>query len=47
MASKIKSKPPKQSEMTPDLPSDDLQLLSENNPPENNPGEMGLGGLRM
>lgn len=38
MASKIKSKPPKQSEMTPDLPSDDLQLLSENNPPENNPG---------
>ncbi|XP_052597447.1 X-linked lymphocyte-regulated protein 3A-like [Peromyscus californicus insignis] len=38
MAPKIKGKPPKQPEVTPDLPSDDLQQLCENNPPENNPG---------
>ncbi|XP_051034234.1 synaptonemal complex protein 3-like [Phodopus roborovskii] len=38
MAPKIKRKPPKQSKVTPDPPSDDSQELRENNPPENNPG---------
>ncbi|XP_028640345.1 synaptonemal complex protein 3-like, partial [Grammomys surdaster] len=31
MASKIKGRPPKQPKVTPDLPSDDLQQLDENN----------------
>ncbi|XP_031230215.1 X-linked lymphocyte-regulated protein 3C-like [Mastomys coucha] len=35
MASKLKGRPPKQPEVTPDLPSDDLQQLHENNPGNN------------
>ncbi|KAL1763620.1 X-linked lymphocyte-regulated 4A isoform X1 [Sigmodon hispidus] len=38
MASKIKATSSKQLKVTPDEPSDDLQQLGENNPPENNPG---------
>lgn len=35
MASKIKGRPPEQPKVTPDLPSDDLQQLHENNPGNN------------
>lgn len=35
MASKIKGRPPEQPKVTPDLPSDDLQQLHENNPGKN------------
>ncbi|KAL1774381.1 X-linked lymphocyte-regulated 4A isoform X1 [Sigmodon hispidus] len=38
MISKIKATSSKQLKVTPDEPSDDLQQLGENNPPENNPG---------
>lgn len=41
MASKLKGRPPKQPEVTPDLPSDDLQQLHENNPGKTQQSEGG------